>query len=61
MTSDTVNRTDRTFSGASPGAYMNFTCGRCHKKSPSKGSGYRRHRGVRLKVCAECKLPKENQ
>lgn len=32
-----------------------FACGRCHKASQQTGSGYLRHRGVRMHLCASCK------
>lgn len=32
-----------------------FACGRCHQASQQCGSGYLRHRGVHMHVCANCK------
>lgn len=32
-----------------------FSCGRCHQASQQTGSGYLRHRGVRMHVCSSCK------
>lgn len=32
-----------------------FACGRCHQASQQCGSGYLRHRGVRMHVCSGCK------
>jgi len=32
-----------------------FACGRCHQASQQAGSGYLRHRGIRMHVCAGCR------
>lgn len=32
-----------------------FACGRCQQASQQAGSGYLRHRGVRMHVCETCK------
>lgn len=32
-----------------------FACGRCHNASQQAGSGWMRHRGMRMHLCAICK------
>lgn len=36
-------------------AVPTFSCGRCHKASQQAGSGWMRHRGVRMHLCSDCK------
>ena len=55
MSNERVPAGTSGFSRGGPGLSIRFLCGDCGRHSQSTGSGIRAVRGLRTKVCEQCK------